>query len=59
MVLQALGNAGGVAYLEKQASLNPTAFLTLVGKVIPLQVRGAGEQGEHIYRIELVGIAPK
>lgn len=43
MVLQALANAGGVAYLEKQATANPTAFLTLVGKVIPLQVTGGGE----------------
>lgn len=42
MVLQALGNAGGVQYLEQQAKDNPTAFLTLVGKVIPLQVSGEG-----------------
>jgi hypothetical protein len=40
MVLTALGNAGGVEYLEKQAKENPTAFLTLIGKVIPLQVAG-------------------
>lgn len=43
MVLTALGNAGGVDYLEKQAKENPTAFLTLVGKVIPLQVAGDPE----------------
>jgi len=40
MVLTALSNAGGVKYLEQQAQENPTAFLTLVGKVIPLQVAG-------------------
>jgi hypothetical protein len=40
MVLQALEGAGGVAYLRVQAKENPTAFLTLVGKVIPLQVGG-------------------
>lgn len=40
MVLQALDGAGGVAYLQKQAVANPTAFLTLVGKVLPLQVSG-------------------
>ena len=40
MVLQALGNAGGVDYLEKQARENPTAFLSLVGKIIPTQVTG-------------------
>ena len=40
MVVQALDNKGGVEYLEKQADENPTAFLTLVGKVLPLQVSG-------------------
>lgn len=40
MVLQALSEAGGVRYLLTQASENPTAFMTLVGKVIPLQVAG-------------------
>jgi len=38
MILQALSNKGGVEYLEKQADENPTAFLTLVGKVLPLDV---------------------
>jgi hypothetical protein len=38
MILQALSNKGGVKYLEKQADENPTAFLTLVGKVLPLDV---------------------
>lgn len=41
MILQALNEAhegGGVAYLKDQASKNPTAFLTLVGKLIPLDV---------------------
>lgn len=38
MILQALANKGGVKYLEKQAEKNPKAFLTLVGKVIPLDV---------------------
>lgn len=38
MILQALSNKGGVKYLEKQADQNPTAFLQLVGKVLPLDV---------------------
>jgi hypothetical protein len=38
MVVQALNEAGGVDYLIEQAKGNPTAFLTLVGKVLPLQV---------------------
>lgn len=40
MILQALANKGGVAYLESCAAEHPTAFLTLVGKVLPLQVTG-------------------
>lgn len=38
MVIQALDKAGGVDYLITQSRDNPTAFLTLVGKIIPLQV---------------------
>jgi hypothetical protein len=41
MVIQALNEAhdgGGVEYLKEQAQKNPTAFLTLVGKVLPLDV---------------------
>lgn len=40
MILQALDGAGGVAYLQRQADENPGPFLTLVGKVLPLQVTG-------------------
>jgi hypothetical protein len=40
MILQALGRAGGVTYLTARAKDNPAAFLTLVGKVLPLQVTG-------------------
>lgn len=40
MVVRALEGAGGVKYLQMQADKNPAAFLTLVGKVIPLQLTG-------------------
>ena len=40
MILQALSDVGGVEYLKVQAQTSPTAFLTLVGKVLPLQVTG-------------------
>jgi hypothetical protein len=43
MVLSALDKAGGVDYLLAQAKDNPTAFLTLVGKVLPLTVAGDKE----------------
>ena len=38
MVLEALHNVGAVAYLEAQARDNPNAFMTLVGKVLPMTV---------------------
>jgi len=40
MVLQALEGAGGADYLLQQAQANPTAFLTLVGKLMPTKVEG-------------------
>lgn len=40
MILGALDDAGGQAYLTKQAEDNPVAFLSLVGKVLPLQLAG-------------------
>ena len=43
MILEALDQAGGVAYLAEQATENPAAFLSLVGKVLPLQVTGDKE----------------
>jgi hypothetical protein len=35
MIIEALDRAGGVEYLTKQAKANPTAFLSLVGKLLP------------------------
>ena len=40
MILGALDDAGGQAYLFDQAKENPTAFLTLVGKVLPTTLQG-------------------
>lgn len=64
MILTALSEAhtgGAVEYLKQQAEKNPTAFLTLVGKVLPLTVAGDGEGGSIpvTHRIELVGIPPR
>lgn len=41
MILAALDTKGGADYLAKQAEENPTAFMTLLGKVLPLQVAGS------------------
>lgn len=47
-ILQAATNAGGknglVAYLEAQATANPGPFMSLLGKVLPMQVEN-GEDG--------------
>jgi hypothetical protein len=40
MILGALTKVGGEEYLVEQAAENPAAFLTLVGKVLPLQLSG-------------------
>ena len=48
MILAALKRAGGIDYLVTQASENPTAFLTLVGKVMPLQVAHEGNIGQAV-----------
>jgi hypothetical protein len=42
MILAALDKAGGVDYLARQAEENPSAFMVLVGKVLPLPVTGDG-----------------
>jgi hypothetical protein len=55
MILGALDKAGGIDYLHRQAGENPSAFLTLVGKVLPLQVAGDPENPiSLIQRIERV-----
>jgi hypothetical protein len=40
MILGALQAGGGQAWLQKQMEANPAAFMTLVGKLLPLQVTG-------------------
>lgn len=52
MIQQALENAGGVDYLTERAQDPKTAsaFLTLVGKVLPMTVQGPGEDGAHIFQ---------
>jgi hypothetical protein len=43
MVAQALDTAGGVDYLVQQSRDNPTAFLSLIGRIIPLQADVKGD----------------
>ena len=41
MILGALSEVGGQAYLVQQALDNPNAFMTLVGKVVPRDLNAA------------------
>src|SRR4051794_21832593 len=40
MILAALERAGGEDYLLEQATANPRAFLSLLGRILPTQVTG-------------------
>ena len=53
MILGALDQSGGVAYLVERANdpRTASAFLSLVGKVLPMTVQGPGEDGEHVFTV--------
>jgi hypothetical protein len=53
MILGALDDAGGQSYLVQQAKDNPTAFLSLVGKVLPMTIAG---DSDNPVKIEFVTI---
>lgn len=50
-----IGDNGMVSYLENQASENPGPFMSLLGKVLPMQIAGPdddnGEPTEIVMRI--------
>ena len=59
MILAALEGAGGVGYLQARATdpRTASAFLTLVGKVLPLQVTGeGGGPVQSVTKIEIVAV---
>lgn len=43
MILGALSDVGGQEYLKRQAEANPVAFMTLLGKVLPNDVKVSGD----------------
>lgn len=45
MILGALSDAGGQEYLLMQAHENPTAFMSLIGKVLPVELQNKHEGG--------------
>ena len=54
MILEALGNAGGAEYLERKANdpRTASAFLGLVGKVLPMTIAGDKESPFTVTVIE-------
>lgn len=59
MIAQALDEAGGVDYLVARANdpRTASAFLGLIGKVMPVQVTGEGGGPVQVARIELVAMS--
>ena len=47
-----VGADGLVSYLEHQAIENPGPFMGLLGKVLPMQVEGTGDDGKIKVEIE-------
>ncbi len=48
MIETALSNAGGAEYLTRQAKANPAAFMALVGKLVPKDLKVEGHlQVDH------------
>lgn len=58
MILAALDEAGGVQYLQERARdpRTASAFLSLVGKTLPMTVKGPGPSGEHVFQKIVVEI---
>ena len=45
MILGALSQVGGQEYLAEQAQINPGAFMQLIGKVLPTELKHGGDVG--------------
>jgi hypothetical protein len=48
---EAAHDGGTVGYLTEQANANPAAFMTLLGKVLPMQVEGGENPVSITFRI--------
>jgi hypothetical protein len=47
MIRTALDKAGGVEYLVEQASANPTAFMSLIGRILPKDIKVEAHNYNH------------
>lgn len=55
MILGALDGAGGVEYLVERANdpRTASAFIALVGKVLPMTVQGPAPDGSHTFTVTM------
>jgi hypothetical protein len=54
------GKAGLVGYLKQQAEEEPSAFLTLLGKILPAELKMDGQvTGELVHKITRTVVDPK
>jgi hypothetical protein len=51
MILGALSDAGGKGWLAQQAQENPVAFMALLAKLLPHELKQDAESGPHTIRI--------
>lgn len=47
-VIDAFEKLGGVDYLVKIGTEEPKTFITLLAKILPTEVEGPGDEGQHI-----------
>lgn len=57
MIVESLHGLGGVEYLKATAKSHPAAYLSLIGKVMPVQLAGDGG-GPMVQRIEFAIVDP-
>jgi len=57
MILGALNDAGGKKWLAKQAQENPAAFMALLAKLLPLELKQECAQPESL-TIRVIGGLP-
>ena len=55
MIRGALSAGGGQKWLEEQMKANPVAFMTLLGKILPMQLTGSASEEIKISLVNYAG----
>lgn len=57
MIVQALDGVGGIEYLQETAKSHPAAFLSLVGKVMPVEIANPeGQEFKTGVTLNIIGV---